>query len=124
VLPSFFRVDVIVVVKVPVTDKEESKAFVVLSGHDPSIHNWSAVAAIDTIVILMGTIKLAVIADALVSGGKPTNTPVAIVSWANTPRQRVIKGCLDDIADVASRSKSALSPAIIIVGAVARHARD
>ena len=88
------------------------------------IARCKVLAAIDTAVILMGTIKLAVIADALMSGGKAPSTPVAIVSWANTPRQRVIKGRLDEIAAVAASVKPTLSPAIIIVGAVARHARE
>jgi len=78
----------------PVTDKELSKTFAVLSGHAPDDLDWGALARMDTLVILMGTRKLAVICAKLAEHGLPSATPVTIVSWSNTPRQRVVKGTI------------------------------
>jgi uroporphyrinogen III methyltransferase/synthase len=39
---------------IPLTDKELSQCFVVLTGHAPESLNWQALAQIDTLVILMG----------------------------------------------------------------------
>ena len=36
-------------VGIPVTDKVASKAFVVLSGHQPDAVDWAAIARIDTV---------------------------------------------------------------------------
>lgn len=109
-------------VGVPITDRDESKSFIVLSGHSPDIHQWHVVAAVDTIIILMGTRKLETIVEELTANGKPDTTPVAIVQWAYTPKQRLVTGVLHDIVAIAG-DLTKLSPAIIIVGAVARHAR-
>lgn len=80
--------------------------------------DWSAVAKVDTALILMGTRKLKEISQALIAGGKPCNCAVAVVQWAYTSNQRVLYGTLENIVSIAG-DLTKLSPSIIIVGKVA-----
>ena len=50
--------------------------------------------------------------------GYPADLPVAIVERGTTPRQRVVRGTLGGIADVAALH-GVRSPATIVVGAAA-----
>eukprot|EP00040_Diaphanoeca_grandis_P038601 m.256867 g.256867 ORF g.256867 m.256867 type:complete len:325 (-) comp34770_c0_seq1:59-1033(-) len=105
---------------IPVTEKTLSRAFVVVSGHAPANLDWDPISKIDTILILMGTLKLSLISSLLIQHGKPKDTPIAIVHWANTPKQKILLGTLAETC-VALNGPS-LSPAIIVVGTVAKHA--
>ncbi len=67
-----------------------------------------------TLVILMGVAQRARISAQLQAGGLDPLTPTAVVHAASTPRQRVVRSALRDLAclDVAA-------PAVIVVGPVA-----
>lgn len=109
---------------VPVTHRGLAPAFAVVTGHeDPTKDvtqvDYEALARFPgTLVLLMGVGRLGRIADALQAAGRAGSTPVAVVQWASTPRQRTVVGTLDTIADgVAAAGLSA--PAVIVVGDVA-----
>jgi uroporphyrinogen III methyltransferase/synthase len=51
--------------------------------------------------------------------GKPGNTPVAVVRWGTTTRQKTVTGILETIVDVVARAKLK-APAIVLVGEVVR----
>jgi uroporphyrinogen III methyltransferase/synthase len=70
-------------------------------------------------VILMGVANLAEIAERLVAGGRPAQTPAALVEWATTPRQRCLVATLGTIAAEAEKAGAA-APAIAVVGEVVR----
>jgi uroporphyrinogen III methyltransferase/synthase len=105
---------------IPVTHRRVSTSFTVVTGHeDPtkggSDTNWDALAkAGGTLVILMGAGRLPNIAQALVAGGRSTETPVAAVRYGTRPDQRTIRATLGTIADAGVESPSA-----IVVGDVA-----
>lgn len=104
---------------IPVTMRNQSLAFTVLTGHeDPngcSTVNWEAHAATGaTLVILMGVGRIAVIADRLIRGGRAASTPVAAIHWASTDRQHVVRSTLDGIGQVELSA-----PCTIVVGEVA-----
>jgi uroporphyrinogen III methyltransferase/synthase len=67
-----------------------------------------------TIVVLMGVATRAAIAERLVAGGLPPETPVAAVTWGTRSQQRTVRTTLAGLgaADVEA-------PATIVVGEVA-----
>ena len=68
----------------------------------------------------MGTRKLEDITVSLIEGGRSADTPVAIVQWAATAKQKVVTGSLSTI--VAAVQGLSLSPGIVMIGEVAKFA--
>jgi uroporphyrinogen III methyltransferase/synthase len=101
---------------IPLTDPELSHSFTVVSAHNPSRLNWATLAAVDTLVILMGGKHLPEIVRHLQHQGQPPQHPVAIVQWAGWDRQQIWVGTLADI--VNQTTGVLLSPAVIVVGRV------
>jgi uroporphyrin-III C-methyltransferase/precorrin-2 dehydrogenase/sirohydrochlorin ferrochelatase len=114
---------------VPLTRRGTTQQFTVVSGHVPpgdprSTVEWPAVAAGDgTVVLLMAVANLRPIAATLVAGGRDPRTPAAVVENASMPDQRVVRGTLADIADIAER-ESVEPPAVVVVGAVVSDLTD
>ncbi|MFN8473533.1 MAG: uroporphyrinogen-III C-methyltransferase [Anaerolineae bacterium] len=108
---------------IPVTHRGVSGAFAVVTGHRADAGDgagdvdWSALARIDTLIILMGVERLRHIVDLLVAHGRPPETPVAIIENGTLPDQRVTTGSLASIVQRASEA-GVQSPAAIIVGDV------
>jgi uroporphyrinogen III methyltransferase / synthase len=101
---------------IPLTDKNSSRGFVVLSGHQPELLDWSALARIDTIVILMGGRSLPHIIQYLLAHGRSPDEPIAIIRHCGRPQQQFFWGTLTDIVD--KTAKISLSPAVIVIGKV------
>ncbi|MEE8336524.1 MAG: uroporphyrinogen-III C-methyltransferase [Dehalococcoidia bacterium] len=108
---------------IPVTHRGVASSFAVVTGHeDPTkpeqaVH-WDRLAtAVDTIVVLMGVGRIAGIAEALIAGGRPGQTPAALVQAAATPDQRVVEAPLAEIAE-AARREGIEAPALFVVGDV------
>jgi uroporphyrinogen III methyltransferase/synthase len=105
---------------IPVTHRGLSSSVTVVTGRvgDPAAPggvDWELLARVEgTLVILMGMMTRAAIADALQHGGKPADTPVAVIERGTTSTQRVVRTTLDRLADVDLGS-----PAVIVVGPVA-----
>jgi uroporphyrinogen III methyltransferase/synthase len=103
---------------IPVTHRGLSSSVTVVSGRvdDPdSGVNWGALAKVEgTLVILMGMMKRADIAEALVSGGKPASTPTAVIERGTTTDQVVVRTTLGRLGEVTLGS-----PSVIVVGPVA-----
>lgn len=72
-----------------------------------------------TLVILMGMHHLAQIVMGLLAAGKDQNTPCAIIMEGTTERQRVVRAPLFELVARAAK-QGATSPAVIVVGAVAK----
>ena len=101
---------------IPLTEKYLSRCFSVLSGHQPDILDWEALARIDTLVILMGGRSLAQIVQRLQEYGRCSDEPVAIIKNCTRPEQEIFRGTLADI--VKTTSGISLSPAVIVIGKV------
>jgi uroporphyrin-III C-methyltransferase len=65
----------------------------------------------------MASRHLPSIAERLMSGGRHSDEPVAVISKATTPAQRVL---VSTLGEVASASTEIAAPAIIVVGEVVR----
>lgn len=109
---------------VPVTHRGVAHEVVVVSGHvapgaPSSLVDWPALAKLrGTIVMLMAVDRIGAIADALLDGGRPADTPAAVVQEGTTANQRIVRSTLDKLAgDVAAHGIR--PPAIIVVGPVA-----
>lgn len=103
---------------IPLTDPVLSRCFAVLSAHEPEELEWSALAQLETLVILMGAKQLPQIVEQLLRHGRSPQTPIAIIRWAGHPEQQIWIGTLEDI--VQQTSRQSLSPAIITIGEVVR----
>ena len=104
---------------IPVTHRGVSVGFTVVTGHRESGGadevEWEALAkAGTTIVVLMGVAHRASIARRLISGGLPTDTPVAAIRWGTRPEQETVRTTLVDLPNVPIEA-----PCTIVIGAVA-----
>lgn len=108
---------------IPVTHRGLSQSFHVITGHTKDsknslTDNYETLAKLDgTLIFLMGMGNLTEIIDKLTSHRKNVNTPVAIVSYGTTIKQKVVKGTLKTILDKVSKARIT-SPAVIIIGEV------
>jgi uroporphyrinogen III methyltransferase/synthase len=103
---------------IPLTDKDLSRCFVVVSGHQPEQLDWSVLAKIDTLVILMGGRSLSLIIKNLIANGRSPEQPMAIIRNCGRPQQQVFWGTLTDI--VETTTGVSLSPAVIVIGDVVK----
>ena len=110
---------------IPVTHRGLASSFAVITGHeDPSKEDssveWGELAsAADTLVCLMGMGNLENIVAALIEGGRPPDTPVALIRDGTTPRQRTVVGQLSTIVNRAERARLK-PPVVIVVGDVVK----
>ncbi len=108
---------------IPLTHREHSSSFSVITGHeDPdkseSLINWAQVAsAPGTKVIMMGLRHIREIAAKLVDLGMNPKTPVAMIRWGTTGHQQTIDGTLADIADTAEKVNFG-APTVTVIGEV------
>ena len=106
---------------IPITHRGLATSFHVITGHLKDQNeelNWEALAALDgTIVFLMGVSNLETISRSLIKNGKDKNTPVAIINWATTPRQKIIQGNLSNIYEKAVK-ENIKPPSLIVIGDV------
>jgi len=80
--------------------------------------NWQAIAqSSDTIVIYMGIHNLAHILKALQAGGRPLDTPIALIRWATCPNQSELVGTFATILSQMEQIGFE-TPAIAVVGNV------
>jgi uroporphyrin-III C-methyltransferase len=83
---------------------------------------WAALAKSGlTLVIYMGVARCEAICQALTEGGLAPSTPAAVVQSAWQPNERVHATTLGQLAPDLARL-GFVSPAILVVGEVARHA--
>jgi uroporphyrin-III C-methyltransferase len=58
----------------------------------------------DTVAFYMGAGNLPYICQKLIEHSKPSNTPVAVIEWGTTERQRTVVGTLQTIADIVKKA--------------------
>jgi uroporphyrin-III C-methyltransferase len=110
---------------IPATHRDVNHAVTFVTGHMaggdvPDTINWRALGeGSPVIVIYMGLKHLPQIAGELLAAGRAGSEPVAVISQATTPRQRVLETTLGSaVADVAASGIEA--PALIVVGDAVR----
>ncbi len=109
---------------IPVTHREYTSTLALITGHEAegkedSAIDWEALSRIGTLIFLMGMKNLPRITSHLLKAGRSPETPVAVIQWGTTPRQRVAEGTLSNIVERVSEAGLS-APATILVGEVAR----
>ncbi len=109
---------------IPVTHRDLSASFCVITGHEredttgkPVALDWEALARMDTLAVLMGVKNLRRIAGLLMAHGKSADTPATLVQQAYWPGERVLFSTLGQVADEAEAA-GIEPPAVLLVGAV------
>jgi uroporphyrin-III C-methyltransferase len=106
---------------IPVTYREVSKAFTVISGHTPpETHELEALVRLGgTIVILMGIANLAQTMAGLSRAGLPLGTPAAVIERGFSDAQRSTMTTAGELA-AEVRRLDITSPAVVVIGDVVR----
>jgi len=108
---------------VPLTHREFASRITLVTGHESpskesSAVDWQQLAQTPgTKVIMMGTDRIGEIAKLLVSHGMSPETPVAMVRWGTTSRQKSIAGTLGTIGSVAANEEIS-PPTVAVIGEV------
>jgi uroporphyrinogen III methyltransferase/synthase len=107
---------------IPLTHRTYTSTVLFVTGHeDPdkeqSDIDWKGFSGIGTLVFLMGVKNLPSIIENLITGGKDSQTPAALIRWGTTPDQQTITGTLKDIEKKAEEANF-LPPSIFVVGGV------
>jgi uroporphyrin-III C-methyltransferase / precorrin-2 dehydrogenase / sirohydrochlorin ferrochelatase len=109
----------------PLTHRDHASSVVFVSGHSKdglSELDWQALAnPRQTIVVYMGVSAAGEVAGKLMEAGLSASTPIAIVENGTRWDQRVIKGELQQAADLI-RQHGVAGPALLVIGAVTRAA--
>ena len=108
---------------IPLTHRDYASSVSFITGHEradreDSKISWERLSnSAGTLVFLMGVKNLPGIVQKLRKNGKPGNTPVAVIQWGTTKKQRTVTGTLENIVERV-KEKGITAPAIIVVGGV------
>jgi len=110
---------------IPLTDRRYSSSFAVGVGKKAKgeVQNCSGdfqkLAQADTVVVLMAVEEMEKVTQQLMEGGKPPETPAAIIEWGATPDQKVVVSTLANLPEDARKQK-VQPPAVLVVGEVVK----
>ena len=112
---------------IPLTHRDLASSLVFITGHeavrpgDPGVP-WEQYAKLRaTLCVYMGAVRLPIIAGRLLAGGLAHGTPAAAVIRAGRPDMKVVPFDLGRAA-AGELSGEVVSPAIVVIGDVARFA--
>ena len=110
---------------IPLTHRETNSAVTFVTGHGatgdiPDGIDWTALAAGSPVLVIYMAIKhLGTIRERLIDGGRRMDEPVAVVSKASQPDERVLVttlgACVEDVV-----SQAIEPPAMVVIGEVVR----
>jgi uroporphyrin-III C-methyltransferase len=110
---------------IPLTHRKYGSTVAFVTGHEdpdkktPEVRWEKLLQAVDTVVIYMGTEKLNIIIEKINTGNNNAKTPVAIIQNGTLKNQKIINGTLEDIVEIARKSK-VKPPAIVIIGNIVK----
>ncbi len=104
---------------IPLTHRRLAHGFAVVTGHQvtDSDLDWSALAALDTLVVLMGLGRLEELAGRLIARGRDPETPAAVIVRGTLPDERIVTGTLGTLASRAV-AEGLRPPATVVIGSV------
>jgi uroporphyrin-III C-methyltransferase len=108
---------------IPLTHRALCHGAILVTGHDrDGGTDWAALARTGLpLVIYMGVARCESIQDALLDAGMPGAMPAAAIANATRPEQNAVVTRLDALAEALGEAAIA-SPAILVIGEVARSA--
>jgi uroporphyrin-III C-methyltransferase / precorrin-2 dehydrogenase / sirohydrochlorin ferrochelatase len=106
---------------IPLTHRGLAQAVTFVTGHgaegEPEV-DWTALASGNhTLAVYMGLSTAGRVAERLIAGGRSAGTPVAVVSRATLPDQRIEIGRLGAL-EALVRERAIEGPALILIGEV------
>jgi len=101
---------------IPVTQRDMARACIFVTGHDEELPLANAIQDA-TIVVFMPLKNIAIIAKQLITTGRDSSTPVALIQSGTSARQRSVFSTLENIAEDAEHAAFE-SPVLLIVGHV------
>lgn len=107
---------------IPVTHRDHATSFAIVTGHGreekgQDFLKWEALKDIDTVAFYMSVGNIDHITARLMDCGKSSETPVAVIEWGTTEKQRTIIGTLQTITKQIEIA-AIQNPAMILVGEV------
>ncbi len=104
---------------IPLTHRGVAASFAVTTARrgDGTLHDFRDLVGVDTLVVMMAAASLELVTAQLIAAGRSGGCPAAVVEAASTPRQRVVRSVLGDIAERARRIRIE-GPALMVVGEV------
>ena len=108
---------------IPVTHRGVATSFTVVTASETpdkphSTLDWSALAKMPTLIVLMARRKVAIICQTLIEAGRSPDTPAAMISSGSTDQQQVVLGTLTTLPDAVERAQLP-TPALAVIGDVA-----
>jgi uroporphyrin-III C-methyltransferase len=104
---------------IPLTHRDYAQSAIFVTGHvraENDDMDWSTLARKhQTLVIYMGLMKSAHIRQELIRHGRDPQTPVAIIERGTQARQKLFRGNLSQLSQLAEQAQS---PALIVIGEV------
>ena len=108
---------------IPLTHRDHASTISIITGSNESGEehlkiDWEHISTrTGTLVFLMGARKLSRIVEQLIKYKKNPDTPVAVIQWGTTSRQKTWIGTLKTIVDIATKEKIQ-PPTLTIIGEV------
>jgi uroporphyrin-III C-methyltransferase/precorrin-2 dehydrogenase/sirohydrochlorin ferrochelatase len=113
--------------RIPLTHRDAARAVMLVTGHtkdgEPAIDFAAAARPGTTLAVYMGIATLPRLRDRLLEAGLPRATPAALIEAGGTPRQRLLRGTLDDLAAAAAEWTQG-GPVLLLVGEVVGRGAD
>ncbi|MFN3285471.1 MAG: uroporphyrinogen-III C-methyltransferase [bacterium] len=106
--------------EIPVTHRAYASGFAVVTGHPcdgGTGLDWSALARMPTLVVLMGLRRLPLVVARLVDSGADPAVPAAMIARGTLPDQQVVTGTLGTIARRVEEA-GLQPPSTLVVGRV------
>ncbi|EHY9867114.1 uroporphyrinogen-III C-methyltransferase [Vibrio vulnificus] len=104
---------------IPLTHRDYAQSAMFITGHlkaESDQLDWSTLArGQQTLVIYMGLMKSNYIQEQLIKHGRRAQTPIAIIERGTQLSQKVFKGQLSELSDLAKKVEA---PALIVIGEV------
>jgi uroporphyrin-III C-methyltransferase len=108
---------------IPLTHRGLSSSVTVVTGvqagEPGAVCDLFRAGAADTLVVLMGLAQLRQIATELISSGRSSETPAAVIRWGTYEAQQVVTGTLATIANAVEQARLR-APSLIVIGEVVR----
>ena len=107
---------------IPVTHRGLATAFAIVAGHedptkDESMVEWSLMARIDTLVVMMGVRSAGRICDTLIAHGRDPGSPAAAIASATTVQQQVARSTVAALPQAMAEAEIG-APAVLVFGEV------
>jgi len=108
---------------IPLTHRDHASTISIITGSNEHGEehlklDWENISTrTGTLVFLMGARKLPRIVEQLIKFKKKPDTPVAVIQWGTTSRQKTWVGTLNTILDIATKEKIQ-PPTLTIIGEV------